>query len=476
MLQEYGKLFRRLLMIFDGLIFIICFLCAYQLRNLSFFSGPHGLLYPLEMYTPLLLVAISLFLILLGYFQMYSKQTTASLSLIVIVSIKSIGFGFILLSGFSFILKLTFVSRTFLFLFSLLSLSAIVIVKVSLSMLIQYLSDRPTNQVNIIICGNASKALELISLLKSDQDLRYNIIGFVPYENSHVESSHFEEHEIKILGNLQQLEQIVRNSAVDEVIFTLNKNQIPDIEDFIHICEEVGVTFRIVANFFRLFQSKTTIESYHGLPILTYSTVPTNSNELVLKRFIDFLGSIFIMVIFLPIHIIIAAAIKIDSRGSIFYRQLRVGQNGRQFMLYKFRSMVQDAEEMKNKLVPDNEMTGPVFKIRNDPRVTRVGRFLRKYSLDEIPQIINVIRGEMSLVGPRPPLPEEVAQYDLWQRRRLSMKPGLTCLWQVKGRSDIDFIEWMKLDLEYIDNWSLGLDLLIILKTIPAILTARGAF
>jgi exopolysaccharide biosynthesis polyprenyl glycosylphosphotransferase len=182
-----------------------------------------------------------------------------------------------------------------------------------------------------------------------------------------------------------------------------------------------------------------------------------------------------LLVLLSPLFLIIAALIKLTSSGPIFFKQVRCGLGGRKFAFYKFRSMIVDAEERKKGLEPLNEMSGPVFKIKDDPRITPVGRIIRKLSLDELPQLYNVLKGEMSLVGPRPPIPEEVQKYERWQRRRLSMRPGLTCLWQVNGRNEVDFEQWMKLDLEYIDNWSLGLDFKIMLRTIPVVLTGHGA-
>jgi lipopolysaccharide/colanic/teichoic acid biosynthesis glycosyltransferase len=173
--------------------------------------------------------------------------------------------------------------------------------------------------------------------------------------------------------------------------------------------------------------------------------------------------------------IVVAAFIKLTSRGPILFRQLRVGQHGKQFHMLKFRSMVADAEELKARLMAHNEQTGPVFKMARDPRITRVGRFIRKFSIDELPQLINILRGEMSIVGPRPPVPSEVAKYEAWQRRRLSVRPGLTCVWQVSGRNQISFEEWMYLDMQYIDHWSLAHDFQLILKTVPVVLTGRGA-
>jgi len=211
------------------------------------------------------------------------------------------------------------------------------------------------------------------------------------------------------------------------------------------------------------------------MPLLSFATTPTSQLQLMAKRVLDIALASLLLLLGLPVVTMIALAIKVTSGGSVLFRQTRCGLNGRFFTLYKFRTMVEDAEERRRELLHLNEMQGPVFKLKSDPRVTLLGRFLRRFSLDEFPQFWNVLRGDMSLVGPRPPIPEEVAQYKRWQRRRLAMKPGLTCLWQISGRNNIDFDRWMQLDLEYIDSWSPMLDLKILLKTIPVVLTGKGA-
>ena len=194
-----------------------------------------------------------------------------------------------------------------------------------------------------------------------------------------------------------------------------------------------------------------------------------------MKGIFDRVLSFILLIVLLPLFLVVAILIKLTSRGTIFFRQVRCGVNGRRFMFYKFRTMVEDAEKRKNELTRLN-IKKIVFKITEDPRITRVGWFLRKTSIDELPQLLNVLKGDMSFVGPRPPVPQEVGLYEDWQRRRLSMKPGLTCLWQIQGRAELDFDDWMKLDLEYIDTWSLLLDMKILLKTIPAVLSTKGAY
>jgi len=232
---------------------------------------------------------------------------------------------------------------------------------------------------------------------------------------------------------------------------------------------------RFALNIFPHTKAKVDLEDLDGVPLLTFSTSPNSQLQLMAKRATDVTLSALLLFLGMPVVLVIALLVKITSGGSILFRQTRCGLNGRFFTLYKFRTMIEDAEARRRDLWHLNEMNGPVFKVRNDPRVTAFGRFLRKFSLDELPQLWNVLRGDMSLVGPRPPIPEEVAQYQRWQRRRLAMKPGLTCLWQISGRNELDFNRWIELDLEYIDSWSPSLDWKILWKTIPVVLSGRGA-
>lgn len=218
-------------------------------------------------------------------------------------------------------------------------------------------------------------------------------------------------------------------------------------------------------------QSK--VSYLNQMPFLTFRNTPDNYLALKAKAIFDIAFSLGVLLGLSPIMLIIAALIKLDG-GPVFFKQKRMGLYGRNFGCFKFRTMVVNAEEIKEKLMDQNEQEGPVFKMKNDPRVTRVGRFLRKTSLDELPQFINVLLGDMSIVGPRPPIPSEVKQYIRWQSRRLSMKPGITCIWQVSGRNNIPFNEWMKLDMQYIDNWSLKLDFVILLKTVKVVVTGDG--
>ena len=248
-----------------------------------------------------------------------------------------------------------------------------------------------------------------------------------------------------------------------------------EFEEAFLLCSELGIRAR-VALYFPHMKARVVLEELEGIPLLTFTNTPGAPFPLFLKWFGDIGASALGMALTMPLLPFIAIAIKLGSKGPVLYSQERCGLNGRRFTLYKFRTMYEGADRRLDEVAHLNEVEGPAFKARRDPRVTPVGRVLRRLSLDELPQLFNVLRGDMSLVGPRPPLPEEVERYERWQRRRLSMKPGLTGLWQVSGRAGLDdFSRWTALDLAYIDQWSLWLDLKILLKTIPAVLSTRGA-
>ena len=278
-----------------------------------------------------------------------------------------------------------------------------------------------------------------------------------------------------VLGTLAELPNILDDQVLDEVVFAVPREALAAIETAVLLCEEQGVAVRVCLDALRVGSAQMSLFEASGLPMLVFTRTSNDVVSLWVKRAFDVAVSAFVMLLLSPVFFAAAIAVKLDSAGPVLFRQRRVGLNGRAFWMYKFRSMYQDAEQRLEALRAQNEMKGPVFKMRNDPRVTAVGRFLRRTSLDELPQFWNVLKGEMSVVGPRPPVPAEVRQYKRWHRRRLSVKPGITCTWQVSGRNDIDFDAWMELDLEYIDHWSLWRDIEICVRTIPAVLTARGA-
>ncbi len=279
-----------------------------------------------------------------------------------------------------------------------------------------------------------------------------------------------------LLGAVRDIERTLREVVVDEVYFASTAAAHgADVQAAIDTCEKFGVPFALPTCAYRLARARPMPEGATADGYAHFTTVHVSPFALAMKRVFDIIVSAAALVVLSPLLVITAAAVKLTSPGPVLFRQERVGLLGRRFQLLKFRSMVANAEALKPMLMALNEQSGPVFKIANDPRMTRVGRFIRKYSIDELPQIVNVLRGDMSIVGPRPPLPEEVARYEAWQRRRLSVRPGLTCVWQVMGRSEISFQEWMLLDMRYIDHWSFARDVALVLRTVPVVLRGRGA-
>lgn len=284
-----------------------------------------------------------------------------------------------------------------------------------------------------------------------------------------------------VLGTLANLEGIIRKYEIDQVFFIIHSDDSIDrIQEYIDICLEMGVTVKVVMDVAyskRMHRSDSYVSSVGTYPLITYHTIALNSYEKVLKRIMDLLISVVASIVLAPLMAITCLAIKLDSPGPVIFKQQRVGQNGRLFEIFKFRSMCNDAENLKQELMSQNEMDGFMFKIKDDPRVTRVGRFIRKTSIDELPQLFNVIRGEMSLVGTRPPTTDEVAEYKRGQWRRISIKPGITGLWQISGRNDItNFDDVVELDLRYIDNWTIWSDIKILFKTVGVLIKRKGAY
>jgi exopolysaccharide biosynthesis polyprenyl glycosylphosphotransferase len=275
---------------------------------------------------------------------------------------------------------------------------------------------------------------------------------------------------------LESVSGILQDHVVDEIVFAVNLQELARLEPVMQHCADLGIRTRVQLEFLPSAYSRVYLENFRDVQLLSLSSAPDSELHLFFKRAIDVLLSFASLVILSPFLLAIAAMIRATSPGPVLFRQTRCGLGGRRFTLYKFRSMINNAEQMRAELRQLNELDGPVFKISDDPRITPVGRWLRRFSLDELPQLWNVFRGDMSFVGPRPAVPDEVEQYEDWQRRRLRMRPGLTCIWVLEGRSHVDFNRWMQLDLKYIDNWSLWLDAKIFLRTIPIVLSGRGAY
>ncbi|MCL5006478.1 MAG: sugar transferase [Acidobacteria bacterium] len=385
-------------------------------------------------------------------------------------------FGTALLFAITFALKLEFISRLLLGFYALIDFFAMMVFRLAARRLGDPLRRTFGGYREFLVAGNGPEVSEVARAIEANEKRGMRIFAFArigsashdAQQSQHLRRSY-------PVYSLDRLPELVRQHVIDEVIFAVSKEEMERINDAFLLCEEEGVKTRVLLNFFPQLVSKVYLDRLEEMPLLTFTTTPENEYLLLLKRALDLVMALVFLVVLSPLFLLLSLVIKLTSRGPVLYRQVRCGLGGRKFTLYKFRSMRTGADFERNELAALNEVDGPVFKIKNDPRCTMVGRLMRKFSLDELPQLVNILKGDMSFVGPRPPLPEEVEKYAGWQRRRLRMLPGLTCLWALEGRSQLNFQRWMELDLEYIDNWSPALDLKILLKTIPLVLLGRGA-
>ncbi len=470
MLRQQAKLFTKLSMAADA-----CVICAALVLGYHFRTRFHGKLLSLYNYLWVLVVILPVWFSLLKRQGLYASIRRLSIFDIFskLVNVQLLG-GLLTASVIYFVdrdrysrgLYLAFLCASFLLLF---------LEKVGVRLVLGFWRQRGFNTRNLLIVGTREKARKFHQLVEDHADWGLKILGFVQADEALTEGE-IEGH--PVLGGIEDLEGICKAHSVDEVVFCIPKDLVVGVEDLLQDLQELGITVRMVLDFYDLPSCKKDIGFFHDtLPILTFHTKSLDAQQLFLKRILDIFGALVglcITALFFPV---IAFAIKKDSPGPIFFGQERVGTSGRIFKCWKFRSMYIDAEERKKELMAQNEMKVAIFKIKDDPRITRVGRFLRKTSLDELPQFWNVLRGEMSLVGTRPPTPAEVAQYENWHRRRISIKPGITGMWQTSGRNRIeDFDEIVRLDLYYIDKWSIWLDILILLKTVRAVLAGSGSY
>jgi exopolysaccharide biosynthesis polyprenyl glycosylphosphotransferase len=324
-----------------------------------------------------------------------------------------------------------------------------------------------------VIVGSGPRALRLSQELEAHGDGRWSILGFIDTPNPAVVPEAVRD---RILTSRENLEQFLSTHPVEQVVIGLPvKSFYREIEQAIEVCERVGVEICYFPDVFSVARARHDLEVNGAVSAIRLKLV-ADDYRLAIKRSLDMVGAAAGLVALMPILVACAAAVKLSGPGPILFAQPRYGRNRRTFKMYKFRTMVQDAEALQSGLESANEASGPVFKIRADPRVTPVGRIMRRLSLDELPQLFNVLRGEMSLVGPRPLPVRDVSRFgESWLMRRFSVKPGLTCLWQIRGRNEVDFDQWIRLDLDYIDNWSLTLDMQILLKTVPVVLSGSGA-
>ncbi len=467
MLKENATLFRRIVLAVDLVLAALAFLLAYRVTQ------EFRYLFPLSNYLGLLPVFLVLQGALMYFCGVYVSIRTESLLKVIGRVLQATAIGFFAFTSFNYLIKAHYVSRTFVFCIFLFAAVLICVAKVLTVALIRFYRRRGFNYRSILIIGTGRRAQAFVEMLNQHSEWGFRVVGLIDQDEEWVGKTIAGR---KVLGALEDLPRIVHSHVVDEVVFVTPRSWLGKIEEALLFCETEGLRIHLAVDLFTLRFARMKQSEFNGVPLLTFETTPDKVAHLLVKRLMDIVISGAGLIVLSPLFLLVALLIKRTSPGPVFFRQVRCGLKGRTFILYKFRTMVLDAEERLSALMARNEMKGPVFKITDDPRLTPIGRFLRSKSLDELPQLWNVFRGDMSLVGPRPPLPREVKEYEPWQRRRLSMKPGLTCLWQISGRSKItDFANWVKLDSEYIDRWSLWLDVKILCRTVPAVVLGTGA-
>jgi exopolysaccharide biosynthesis polyprenyl glycosylphosphotransferase len=365
-------------------------------------------------------------------------------------------------------LRMEFATISFFISFGLLTFTILLLSRLVAQSLFYYARLHGRNLRSIVIVGEGADAVALAERVEEETALGYRLARII-------DAGLFKVPEAAVI---QQLNLIITQQPIDEVLLALPFNKYGSLaETVVSYCEEQGIVVRVRAEIFNLQIAKSYADDLQGIPVMTIQSGPIDGWQLVIKRSIDIIGSAAMLLALAPLFAIVILLIRLDSPGAVIFTQERVGYNKRRFKVLKFRTMVVEADKQQVMLEHLNEVEGPAFKIRKDPRITRVGSFLRRFSIDELPQLVNVLKGEMSLVGPRPLPVRDVERIDVqWHKRRFSIKPGLTCLWQINGRSNIGFNEWVRMDLDYIDKWSIGLDLLILAKTIPAVFKGPGAY
>jgi exopolysaccharide biosynthesis polyprenyl glycosylphosphotransferase len=479
MLKEQSKIIVNSHIILDIILIAVSFPVALYIKT-NLLPEPYRGLHPAPSYQTIFLLIIIIWYFSLKFFSVYASFRTQSYYQIAWKVVKASAAAMAMLSFAMYGLKIAYVSRLMIGIFFVLNLSLLLLTKGIVYAALSQFRRNGFNFRNLLIVGGRKRAVDVIKAVIDHMGAGYRIVGGISLDHNEVGKEIVGG--IRYIDTIDRLKSILVHQVVDEIIFALPLTLVKDVGKHIATAEELGVSVRILPDWqmhqqvYKPTNARVQIEDFLNLPTIHLTTTPSDNVEFLAKIVLDYLGALFLSIALLPFFPIIAILIKLFSRGPIFFKQERCGLNGRKITVYKFRTMASDAEDRRDELENFNELDGPVFKIKKDPRIIPfLGTFLRKIGLDELPQLLNVFKGEMSLVGPRPPIPEEVEKYDFWQRRRLSMKPGITCLWQcTQNRNDVCFHDWMNMDLQYIDNWSLMLDFKILLKTAVVVLTGQG--
>lgn len=460
-MQRKLKSTDLLVIALDILITLISFAVSYFIRSeLDSFGKPF---FGISEYAWILWIFIPTLYLSFAYFGLYGSKKTNIPPAIAVNLIKAFGITALIAASAVFVMRNDTFSRLLFIIFICTDFVLLLAERLAVrAVLVRAIDKNSARKRIIIVCDEGRD--RILKNLRANDDFLVNLIGFAGINGS------------ADLGNIADIYKIVVENTVDEVYFAINGQMNDSLENAMKICESLGITVKVLLDIFNLKFSKTQLSYAGKLPMLTFHTVSLSEGQLMIKRLMDIIGSLIGLAATALLTVFIAPAIKLDSKGPVFFSQWRVGQNGRKFKIYKFRTMTCDAEARLSELMDKNELSGAVFKMENDPRITRVGRLLRKTSIDEFPQFLNILKGEMSLVGTRPPTVGEVEEYEMYHRRRLSIKPGLTGNWQVSGRNEItDFEDIYALDISYIDNWSLALDIKILFKTVSAVVFRKGA-
>ena len=464
--QQYLEL-RRTVMIADICLTIAAFLGAHAVR-LALTGEAMDLFY-----VPLMLPIVPLWLLLLAFFGAYNSPRTTSTAGYLRAVTQAVATGLALLVSALFLLKIQYLSRLVMVIFGLLAIAALFGVRMWMTRYFRRSLERTENIRRVLIVGTGARAMRLAETLIRQSEWGIHIIGHLDPDPTRVGTRVLGS---PVLGTLDDIGSVLRAHVVDQVLIAIPRDMVSGVEKVALACGEEGIKHCLMADVFDVKVSRIHLVPFGGIPFLSFEPVAQDELRLLVKRMIDLAAALLLLPLVAPALGIIALAIKLDSPGPVFFRQERVGQGKRRFRMLKFRTMVDGADRLQKEVEHLNEAAGPIFKIKNDPRITRVGRFLRRASLDELPQILHVLKGDMSLVGPRPMSLRDVELFDRGiQRKRFSVKPGITCLWQVSGRSLLPFSKWLELDLHYIDHWSLTLDLKILLRTVPVVLKGTGA-
>lgn len=469
MFEEKTQRLHRSTTIIDFLLTIASFTFAYWLH---YRSTPETAV-NLWNHFALLPFIISIWSIFLNRFGAYRSLRMTTMYDYALAVCKAVIAGLVLLFTVLFMLNIQYVSRQVVAIFALVNVTLLVGVRIGNMLYFRRSLKQGEKFHQVLIIGTGNRAQRLARELRDHTEWGIKIIGYLDPDHTR---TGMQLDGATVLGDVNAITEILKDHVIDEVILATPRAMIPDVDRIAQSCEEEGVTLRMMADVFEVHVARMRLVELGSIPLLTLEAVAQDEWTLTVKRMIDLTAALLMMPVLLPLMAVIAIAVKLDSKGPALFVQERVGLNKRRFPMFKFRTMCVGSEAMLKDIEHLNEAEGPIFKIKNDPRITRVGKFLRKSSLDEVPQILNIVRGEMSFVGPRPMSVRDVDLFDRGiQRKRFSVKPGITCLWQVSGRSELPFSKWLELDLEYIKNWSLTLDLKILLKTIPVVLKGTGA-